>query len=310
MLGLLFGGMFLTRVISDIMRKKNSNVFSVNGITGSLFYVFETSLFALFYFWALNGFKLSFNFNVLVYGLLYGLIVITTLVPAIFVYKYATFSFVTFVSGSASLILSLVAGKLLFNEVISSDKLLRVALMLVATVVIFYGNQSKAKAANEEQRNSENGKKNLMIACGLILFSALLGVASTVMLKLYANDPNVTDQNSFFFVTNIFSALLVLPALPFTMKRDKVKVSDLVNMVKSKKTVYSAVTTINSNINSIIHIAILGLMDVSVFTPLSSALSFAAVAIATPIIGEKLNRYTVISTVIAILSVILPFLLF
>ena len=311
MLGILFCGFFLTQIFSDVMRKKNSNVFSVSGITGSLFYVFETSLFALFYFWALNGFKLSFNNHVLVYGMIYGIVVILTLVLSIFVYRYATFSFVTFVSGSVSLMLSLLVGNLLFNEVISPDKILRIALMLVATFVIFLGNKNKDnKKSSSEEHQANIAKSNFVIACVIIVLNSILAAVATAILKFYAGDPNVTDQNSFFFATNIFSALFVLPILPFTMKKNKVKMSELFRMVKSKKTVYSAVTTINSNIRSIIQILILGMMDVSIFSPISSALGFVAVAIATPIIGEKLNKYTVIATIIAIVSVFLPFFLF
>ena len=311
MLGILFCGFFLTQIFSDVMRKKNSNVFSVSGITGSLFYVFETSLFALFYFWALNGFKLSFNNHVLVYGMIYGIVVILTLVLSIFVYRYATFSFVTFVSGSISLMLSLLVGNLLFNEVISPDKILRIALMLVATFVIFLGNKNKDnKKSSSEEHQANIAKSNFVIACVIIVLNSILAAVATAILKFYAGDPNVTDQNSFFFATNIFSALFVLPILPFTMKKNKVKMSELFRMVKSKKTVYSAVTTINSNIRSIIQILILGMMDVSIFSPISSALGFVAVAIATPIIGEKLNKYTVIATIIAIVSVFLPFFLF
>ena len=311
MLGILFCGFFLTQIFSDVMRKKNSNAFSVSGITGSLFYVFETSLFALFYFWALNGFKLSFNNHVLVYGMIYGIVVILTLVLSIFVYRYATFSFVTFVSGSVSLMLSLLVGNLLFNEVISPDKILRIALMLVATFVIFLGNKNKDnKKSSSEEHQANIVKRNFVIACVIIVLNSILAAVATAILKFYAGDPNVTDQNSFFFATNVFSALFVLPILPFTMKKNKVKMSELFRMVKSKKTVYSAVTTINSNIRSIIQILILGMMDVSIFSPISSALGFVAVAIATPIIGEKLNKYTVISTIIAIVSVFLPFFLF
>lgn len=307
---ILLGIHFLSRILSDVMRKKNSTAFSVDGITGSLFYVFETSLFALFYFWALNGFHLEFNSTVILYGFIYGIIVIISLIPSVFVYNYASFAFISFVSGSMSLILSLLMGMFLFSEVITVEKLLRVVIMLCATAVMFIGrNSNKAKTEAENESKTEKRKK-LIIVLSTLAFMSLIGAASTAVLKYYSADTNVTDQNSFFFITNIFSAFLVLPVLPFTMKRDKIKPSDLWKMVKSKKTIYSAVTTLNSNINSIVMLLLLGMMDVSIYTPLSSAFTFAAVAVATPIIGEKLNRYTIIATVFAILSVVLPAVIF
>ena len=164
--------------------------------------------------------------------------------------------------------------------------------MLCATAVMFIGrNSNKAKTEAENESKTEKRKK-LIIVLSTLAFMSLIGAASTAVLKYYSADTNVTDQNSFFFITNIFSAFLVLPVLPFTMKRDKIKPSDLWKMVKSKKTIYSAVTTLNSNINSVVQLLLLGMMDVSIYTPLSSAFAFAAVDVATPIIGEKLNRYT------------------
>jgi len=306
MIYLLFGFFFASRVFSDVMRKKNSKVFSTNGLTSSLFYVFETSLFALFYFWVLNGFVLHFNGRVLLYGLLYGLVVLTTLVPSVFLYNYTTFAFASFVSGSFSLIMSLLSGWLVFGEAITADKLFRVVLMLMATGVIFLGRRGDLCKSATDEKGKRSGARNLIIAVLLITFTTVVGAAGTAIMKFYSADPAVTDQNSFFFATNVFSALLVLPILPFTMRHDGVSMGDLFGMVKSKKTLYSAITTINSNLNSIVQMLLLGMMEVSVFTPLSSAFSFAAVAIATPIIGEKLDKYTVISTAIAIASVVLP----
>ena len=306
---LLFIGLTLSRTLSDIMRKKNSSAFSLNGLTGSLFYVFETSVMALFFFWALNGFTLSFNSRVFVYGFIYGIIVVCSLIPSIFMYNYASFAYITFLSGSASLVISLISGVLIFSEEITVEKILRIILMLMATLVIFLGRSSKSE--NKEKKPDSNATKRANRKKSLklyfcILVSVLLGAASTVLLKFYALDGAVTDQNSMFFATNIFSAALVLPVLPFTMKRDGVGFEDITKMLKSKKTVYSAITTLNSNIASVITITLLAIMDVSVYTPVASALTFVAMAIAVPIMGEKLTKHTLIATLIAILSVIAP----
>jgi len=311
MLYILLGIHFLSRILSDIMRKKNSSVFSVNGLTGSLFYVFETSLFALFYFWALNGFHLVFNRTVMIYGLIYGIIVIASLVPSVFVYNYASFAFISFVSGSMTLILSFVSGMVLFGEQVSFGKIIRGVMMLCAAALVFIGRTAKKTKNAEAKENTEAEKrKNLITVLSILVFSAFLGAAGTAVLKYYSADSMAADQNSFFFVTNVFSAVLVLPILPFTMKRDKITVSALWKMVKSRKTVYSAITTLNSNINSIVQLFLLGMMDVSVYTPVTSAFTFVAIAAATPIIGEKLDKYTVAATVLAVMSVVLPSLLF
>lgn len=303
MLYLLLGIHFFTCLISQIMRKKNSMVFAVKGITGSLFYVFETSILGLFYFCALNGFRLHFNRTVVLYGLLYGIVVIATLIPSIFLYNYASFAFISFISSCLSLVFSLLSGRIFFGEVISEDKLMRIILMLAAAAVIFAGRRLEEHSDNE---NREKHRKKLFMALLLILFSALVGTMGTAVMKFYMLSEQATDQNSFFFITNIFSAALVLPIFPFVMKRDSVRVKDIWDMVKTQKTLYAAITTMNSNIGSIVQIMILSIMDVSVYTPLSSAMVFVAIIAATPLIGEKLNKYVLIAAVLAILSVVLP----
>ena len=181
--------------------------------------------------------------------------------------------------------------------------------MLVATLIIFLGRNAEGKKKEGADGGRPEKKRHSPKLYICIFVSVLLGCASTVLLKFYSQDAGVTDQNSMFFATNIFSALLTLPILPFTMKRDGVSLSDIGKMLKSKKTVYSAITTANSNVASIIQITLLSMMEVSVFNPIAGALSFVAMAIAVPIMGERLNRYTVLSTATAILSVVIPALI-
>ncbi len=306
---ILFLGYTLSKTLSDIMRKANSKTFSLSGLTGSLFYIFETSLFALFFFWALNGFTLSFNPRVIMYGFVYGIIVVVSLVPTIFMYNYASFAYITFLSGSLSLFFALLAGMTVFGEELTVDKVVRILLMLVATLIIFLGRNAEGKKKEGADTDRPEKKRHSPKLYICIFASVILGCASTVLLKFYSQDAGVTDQNSMFFATNIFSALLTLPILPFTMKRDGVSLSDIGKMLKSKKTVYSAITTANSNVASIIQITLLSMMEVSVLNPIAGALSFVAMAIAVPIMGERLNRYTVLSTATAILSVVIPALI-
>jgi len=47
-------------------------------------------------------------------------------------------------------------------------------------------------------------------------------------------------------------------------------------------------------------------MDVAVYTALTSALGFIALAIATPLVRERHDRYTLAATVLAVLSIVIP----
>ena len=290
------------RVVNDVVKKKVSNSFSGNGVSGSLFFVLETSIFAMLVFFVLNGFKLYVNPRVAFYGFLYGVIVIVAVASGVFVYNYATIAFVGFASSGVNLLLSLLLGVVLFSEKVGFGTVFRIVLMLLAALVSFIGAGGFGKG---DSVKALRGNKFLVG----IFFTVIIGVTTSlanVLMKYYGTDPGVTDSNSFFFMTNVFSGLLVIPMIPFAAKRDGVKFSELVDYVKGKKALYAMLTTASSNLCSVFSILILAMIDVSVFTPLQGALGFVSIAIATPIIREKLDKYTLIATALAIASVAVP----
>ena len=297
---------FALRVFADVVKKSVTNSFSGNGVSGSLFFVLETSIFAMLVFFVLNGFRLYINPRVAFYGFLYGVIVIFSVAVGVFVYNFATISFVGFISSCFTLLASQTLGAILFGEAVTLSNLVRIALMLLAALISFIGAGGfKITAAG----GSQNQAKRLAVALILTLIMGATGTLGTVLMKYYTADPGVTDSNSFFFMTNVFSGLLVIPMILIAAKRDGVKLSSLSEFVKGRRALYAMLTTVNSNIISVISILLLSLVDVSAFTPLSGALGFISIAVATPIIREKLDKYTISATAIAVASVALPALL-
>lgn len=296
---ILFCVYFALRVLGDVIKKKVTNSFSTNGISGSLFFVLETSIFAMFVFFVLNGFKLYINPLVTFYGFLYGVLVIFSTVCGVFVYNYATIAFVGFVSSCFTLIASQIVGAALFGESVTIPNLVRVAFMLFAAFVSFIG------AGGFKRADAQNAKR-FTYALLLTLTLSTVSTLGTIVMKHYTADPGVTDSNSFFFMTNVFSALLVIPLIPITAKRDGIKLSSLIEFVKGRRVFYTMLTTANSNIFSAVTILLLSMIDVSVFTPLSNTLGFISIAVATPLIREKLDKYTIIATALAVASVVIP----
>ena len=293
-------------MFGDVIKKKITNSFSTKGISGSLFYVLETSIFAMFVFFALNGFRLYVNPRVVFYGFLYGVVVIISVATSIFVYKYVTIAFAGFAASCLTLIMSLALGVLLFSETVTAGNLLRIALMLCAVAVSFVGAGGFGKGT---PLTAIKQNKHFLKGIALILVLGIIACLSTVVMKYYTADEGVTDSNSLFFMTNVFSAILVIPMIPFAAKHDSVKLAELVGLIKSKGTVFAMLSTASSNLCSIVSILILAKLDVSVFTPISGALGFIATAVATPIVREKLDKYTVIATLLSISSVALPALI-
>jgi len=148
---LLMLGYLLTRTFSAVTTKSNSRSYSALGAIGSFLYIFVTAVYSLFFFWALNGFVLTINTTVIIYGALYAGIVIMNLVPTVFMYNYGSITSVSFISNTISLIASAIAGVLVFSEVFTLDKLVRIAIMLLC-VYHFYRIEKKASRGRARRK--------------------------------------------------------------------------------------------------------------------------------------------------------------
>ena len=285
----------------------NSRSFSAFGTTGSFLYVIETSIFSLLFFWGMNGFKLFVNPTVTLYSAIYGALVVLNLFCTVFVYNYGSVAMVNFITGTVSLIAAMISGMLLFGEQMMPDKLLRIGLMLVCIFIVLMGAKKNAPMTEREAKG-HSGIHPLAIILPTVM--ALISTCVSAIIKYYSADVSATDSNSLFFMTNLFSLIYCIPIVFATMKRDKISPKDIVVICKDKR---SAVVFLNTAIGCVqagVTALLLATMDVAVYTPLTSALGFIALAAATPMVRERLDRYTVAATAVSILSIALPEILF
>lgn len=295
----------IPRVISSVTVKKNSTAFSGLGVPGSFLYVIETGIFSMFFYWALNGFKLSVSPTVVLFSMLYGAVVVLSLTVTIFTYNYGSIALVSFVNGTVSLISSAIFGALLLNEQITPELITRILLMLLCVFTVFIGTKRNGGA--------EENKKLSPLTFILPSLSALITLAITFIVKYYLVTEGSTDTNSLYFMTNVFCASYSLPILAIMMlvkKKDKPNTKDLLLAAVDKRCLGSLINTGIGSVQMVVGTLLIEAMDVAVYTPVTSAIGFVAMAIATPIVKEKLDVYKISATVIAILSLFLPSLIF
>ena len=298
---------FLTRVFASVTTKMNSRSFSAFGNTGSLLYVMETSVFSLLLFWAMNGFKLFINPTVTLYSAVYGALVVLNLFCTVFVYNYASVATVSFITGTVSLVSSMLSGMLLFGEQMMPDKLLRIGLMLVCIFIVLMGAKKNAPLTEREAKG-RGGIHPLAIILPTVM--ALISTCVSAIIKYYSADVSATDSNTLFFMTNLFSLTYSIPIVCVTMKRDNISPKDVVVICKDKRSAVAFLNTAIGCVQAGVTALLLATMDVAVYTPLTSALGFIALAAATPMVRERLDRYTVTATAVSILSIVLPEILF
>ena len=192
---------------------------------------------------------------------------------------------------SISLVVTAISGYVLFSENVTLLSLIRIALMLGATFAVYYNTKT--------DKSLPSGNKTRLIGIVLCIIAAFGGVIATVTSKAFANDTRVTDTNSFFFLTNViivvFSALVVLILNISSRKREK---SD---RIKPWQYGMIFVTTIMSNISSVISVLILESGDVSLYAPLSGALNLVSAQTVSVFYREKIKPLPLILAIFAVI---------
>ena len=265
-------------------------------------FLIVNGLVACLFFWISSGFHLALNLTTLLYSIAYALIVTVALVSNLMVYKFATISGVSILSSTFGLTGSLMLGFLLFDENIGMKHVLRVLIMLVATFLVFLDNKKREAPPNL----SKGGQKNSTLKKLAVLSAMILsGLANTILTKSFANSKNVTDDNSFFFFTNAFIVLGALVIFFMECRKHREQFREAIALLKPKRLISLSGNTICSNVGSLVGLQIIAQMEVSVYSPISSAIGIFLALVGSWVFRERLGILSYLAAAIACVAVIL-----
>ena len=265
-------------------------------------YLSVVGVFACVFFWIFGGFSIGVNLSTLKFALFYALIAAASIILRMTAFGLASVSGVNIIMSGCNLICSLAIGALIFSEDITPIKLVRVALMLASIVFTFLEAKKSEGAMDDAGGKKGKGGIKLFIVLALII---LVCCADTVTLKLFTLDTNVLDENSFFFWTNVLLVAGCLIIVLFDIVRKSGAGKEIFVLFKPKNLLTTAGVTVSSNVGSLTSLALLALMDVSVYTPVSAALGVVVGVVASLIFREKLGVFSYISALLALVAVII-----
>ena len=257
-------------------------------------------LFACGFFWLFGGLRIHLNLTTLIYSLVYAAVLTMLLIANLLVYQYATIAAVNIIPTGFSLLGSMLIGYAFFGEEIGWRTVVRIAIMIVASVLIFFDR----KPLHPEQDKLEP-KKKLFPMIAVFAAVILFGYGNTIVTKSFAISPNVTDANSFFFMTNAVMVLGALAVLAVGFVKERKSVQSALILLKPKKLISLAGNTLCSNVGSLISLRIVALMDVSIATPISSAVGIFLAIVSSWIFRERLGLYSYLAAAISVVAVIL-----
>ena len=127
----------------------------------------------------------------------------------------------------------------------------------------------------------------------------------TVISKLFAISETVTDEHSFYLMTNVFMLLSALSAFAVLSIKERGGIRDSLVILTPKKLAPTVLNVVSNNTCSLVMIPLLAAVDLSFFTPLTAAYGVIVSVVASLCFKEKLGVYSYLGAAVAIIAMII-----
>ncbi len=285
----------LTKILSLVCSKACSNVLQKGGILGHSIYIFLVSAISCVTYAAFTGFSFEFDTTTILLAVALAVASVLSLLISLVIYRLASVSGVNVITTSLSLVTSALIGFTIFGENVDWVKIIRIGIMVLAGVFVYFDSVAK-----EKEQNQKAISKKLLFAL-VILVQLLIGCYTTIQSKLLAGGNLVGDVNTFFFITNVYMLLGAGVIILYFLFKKPQEVKENLVLLKPKNLIAMTGNTFGSNVSVVLNVLILARMDLSVFTMISSALGIICAAIVSVLFREKLRVYAKIAIVLSLI---------
>ena len=265
-----------------------------------LFYIINGGVSCVF-FLVVDGFRVELNSETFIFSLIFAALVAASLFVSLWMLKLASISGVNILGSAFGLVLSSAMGFIAFSEEIVPIKFVRIGLMILAALFVFL-DEGRQKKDGEGKKISFRALVPLLFA---VTLSAVIGCLVTLTTKLYTGSDSVASENSFFFWSNFILAFGAALVFGFICIKNKGSFSNSVSLFHPKRLISLVGNTLCSNVGSIIAIWLVAQMDLSVYTPVSSAIGVIVAVIASVIFRERLGIFSYLAAAVACTAVII-----
>lgn len=290
---LLFAAYFIATFAASYSQVKYAR--ETNTFFAVAVYSLITCAVASVFFLSMTGFQPIFNKTLLIFALLFSGAVLVSQYLTIIVYKYMRILDFGLIKGALTLVFTFMVGALWYDEKITVVALVRMLLSLAATIALV-----------SNKPNEKNGIRNTFLGYVLCLICIIGAVCTTVLSKEFANLPQKQDENSYFLLVNIICFIFSLLLILFIKKGGLTPIFKELKSVGKSGYLYIIISTLGSNIGSIITIWLLsGKVSIILYTPLVAAMGIISQILTAAIIGKE--KIPIIPTLLSFASAILSF---
>lgn len=297
LLPIYYLGCFLCSALGCFSNQKYAR--SGNKINSVHIYSLGSGLIATTFFYVTSGFDINLNLRVVVYSVIFALLIFGNYFFTLLVFRFMGIAEKTFITSGLSLISTIVIGIAIFEEHFKPVSAVQLAFVLAMLLVIFLPKRRKQEVSNSVTK----------IGVALCIGITILGVGCTLVAKYFARDLKagiVTDDKSFFFLTNVF---IVVFGFCTVMITQRFSVKSVIKEFKSVTPINYLMIVLNvvsSNMSSVLQMLIFKEGDLILYAPLSSALGLLAGEVVAVAFAKEKPR--ILATILALSSVLVVLL--
>ena len=287
---------------SKAFSKLCSNTLNQTSVAKFSLVLVINSFVACVFFGISGGLNIAVNGVTFLYSVIYAVIAAVSIISNVIVYRYASISNVNIVSSSCGMVCTAIVGWMLFSEKVDILNVIRLVIMLVAILFVYFDQKKNRTSPKPTVKRKKGNNFSLILTIAVI---TVCGCANTVVLKAFAISERVTDENSFFFFTNIILLIVALIVFIVACLSKKGEFKESVELLYPKRLIAIGGNTVCSNISTIISVMIVARLDVSIYSPISSALGIITGLVGSLMFREKLGVFAYIAAAFACVAVII-----
>ncbi len=256
-------------------------------------YCLIMSVCAMTYFFITGGFRVAVNGPTVLFSVIAGLDTVIVVILSVVAMKYIDLITLSFSQSCGSMIIPVLFGILFLNERTSLLFWISAALM-AAAVLLPILMKGKPK---------ERGTVIGYICCVILFFA---GGMYLVLLKLFQNSSNVTNENAYCFLMNVVMFVVTTAGFLILSKRQSSVKTELQKFTP-KHIAYVVVSAAASNSSTLLSFVVMQGMSIALMTILGTSLGILITAFLSVIVFKerKLHLVDVISILCAIASVVI-----
>ena len=272
--------------------------------TYALYLALHSAIACIFYFLS-SGASVRLNTVTLLYSLTFAVLILINMLVAMLKLRYASILGAGILISPVSIMFTSLCGVIIFSETIAPVTYVRVALMTVSAVLIFFDIRIMAKKDGNTDAGKEKAKSNLKKFFPLAAIGVVLGAIQTIIPKLFALSDSVTDEHSFYLMTNVFMLVAALSSFAFLTVKNKENIKTSLVIFEPKRLAPTVLNVISNNVGSLVVIPILAVVDLAVYTPLTSAYGVVVSVVASLCFREKLGVLSYLGAAVAIVAMVI-----